>query len=82
MTTLLSERLAAATVALLIAAASLTPAAAQQDQRAALREACTADYQRLCVGVRPGGGRILKCLQDQSDKLSDGCKTALAQRKN
>lgn len=82
MTILLRLPLATASVALLIATAAPTPAAAQQTRRAALREACKGDYQQLCSTVQPGGGRILKCLRDQSDKLSEGCKTALAQRKN
>jgi hypothetical protein len=71
--------LAVATLALTLAlaAAGGGPAAAQ-DQRAALRDACKADYQRLCSSVSPGGGRIVKCLNDQGDKLTPACKAALA----
>lgn len=66
--------LAVAALALTLAAG---PAAAQ-DQRAVLRDACKADYQRLCAAVSPGGGRIIKCLNDQGDKLTPTCKAALA----
>lgn len=69
---------AVAALTLVLAATGGGPAAAQ-DQRV-LRDACKADYQRLCQGVQPGGGRIVKCLQDQGDKLTPACKTALSSR--
>jgi hypothetical protein len=46
---------------------------------AALRAGCGADVQRLCAGVQPGGGRILACLKEHKDALSDQCKQAAAQ---
>jgi hypothetical protein len=42
--------------------------------------ACGEDYRRLCVGVPPGGGRILGCLNQQAEQLSQGCFQALAER--
>jgi hypothetical protein len=42
-----------------------------------LREACAADYRRLCWGVPPGGGRIVLCLNAHADQLSQGCFQAL-----
>jgi hypothetical protein len=47
------------------------------DKRGALRAACQEDYKRLCAGVPPGGGRIKKCMTENSAKLSPACKTAL-----
>lgn len=44
----------------------------------AAQQACKGDYQRLCANVSPGGGRIIACLQNHSDKLSAACKDALA----
>jgi len=41
---------------------------------------CAGDYQRLCPGVPPGGGRILACLNAQAEKLSQACFQALAQQ--
>jgi len=46
---------------------------------AALRAGCAADAQKLCAGVQPGGGRILACLKEHKDALSDQCKQAGAQ---
>lgn len=45
------------------------------------RKACRADYQQFCKDTMPGGGRIAKCLADNSDKLSSACKTAMAEAK-
>jgi D-serine deaminase-like pyridoxal phosphate-dependent protein len=45
------------------------------------RAACEADVQKLCAGVQPGGGRILACLKEHKDAVSDGCKQALAKVK-
>ncbi|MDZ4867364.1 MAG: cysteine rich repeat-containing protein [Alphaproteobacteria bacterium] len=44
----------------------------------ALREACKADIATLCPGLEPGGGRIRECLRANRDKISDGCKAAIA----
>lgn len=65
--------------AVLIAAAASAAQSAQpgsQPSMDALRAACTADAQRLCAGVQPGGGRIVACLKDHKDALSDRCKQA------
>jgi hypothetical protein len=66
--------LIAAALALRIAA---TPGAATA-QTQTMQQACRADYDRLCAGVLPGGGRILACLQSHADKLDPACKEALA----
>lgn len=41
---------------------------------------CGEDVLRLCPGVRPGGGRIIVCLNSQAEKLSQSCFQALAER--
>jgi hypothetical protein len=46
---------------------------------AALRTGCTDDAQKFCANVEPGGGRILQCLKDHKDGLSDKCKQAAQQ---
>ncbi|MBV9569260.1 MAG: cysteine rich repeat-containing protein [Hyphomicrobiales bacterium] len=43
-------------------------------QTAAERAACRADFQKLCKGTKPGGGRVLACLSQQRDQLSEGCR--------
>jgi len=39
-----------------------------------LHAACDADIQKLCAGVKPGGGRILACLKQHQETVSDNCK--------
>jgi hypothetical protein len=38
------------------------------------RAACEADYNRFCLGMIPGQGRIIACLSRQYDQLSESCK--------
>jgi pyruvate carboxylase len=57
----------------------LTIAQAQAAENA--RTACRADYDQFCKSVAPGGGRIVKCLADNADKLSPACKSAMADAK-
>jgi hypothetical protein len=39
---------------------------------------CATDVQSLCAGVKPGGGRVLACLQSHAGELSVGCSTILS----
>jgi hypothetical protein len=34
---------------------------------------CRADAERLCPGVRPGGGAIKNCLKEHENEVSIGC---------
>ncbi|HET6170140.1 MAG TPA: cysteine rich repeat-containing protein, partial [Terracidiphilus sp.] len=47
-----------------------------QPSLAAIRAACAEDAQKLCAGVQPGGGRMVACLKEHKDSLSDRCKQA------
>jgi hypothetical protein len=40
-------------------------------------EACQGDAEKLCPGIEPGEGRILKCLMEHKEELSEGCKNSL-----
>ena len=40
---------------------------------------CRADVQKLCPNVQPGGGRIVACLKQNIDSVSDACKQRLQQ---
>ena len=66
------------TLLLIVCAATAAQSAQAQDQPslAAIRAACAGDAQKLCEGVQPGGGRIVACLKEHKDSLSDGCKQA------
>lgn len=53
-----------------------------QDFTAEQRAACKTDYDTLCKGTMPGGGRVLACLAKQHDKLTQACKKVVdAQKK-
>jgi hypothetical protein len=39
---------------------------------------CSTDVQSLCAGVKPGGGRVLACLQSHVGELSGCCSTMLS----
>jgi hypothetical protein len=41
---------------------------------------CSTDIQSLCAGVKPGGGRVLACLQAHvaAGEISVGCSTILS----
>ena len=41
------------------------------------RTACAADVQKLCSNVQQGGGRIIACLKQHKDEVSDRCKQAI-----
>ena len=42
----------------------------------AIRAACADDAQKFCATVQPGGGRIVACLKEHKDSLSDQCRQA------
>jgi hypothetical protein len=38
---------------------------------------CRSDVQRLCKGMMPGGGKIMKCLKAHENDLTVGCAKEL-----
>ena len=52
------------------------PTPEMQAARAAMREACAADMQKLCEGKT--GREAFMCLRENADKASQGCKDAMA----
>ncbi len=58
-------------------AAMAAPAPSTRQEAAVLRQSCAMDYRTLCRGIRPGGGRALACLKDNSASLSPRCQNAL-----
>jgi hypothetical protein len=41
------------------------------------RLACAEDVKRVCLAIQPGEGRILQCLQEHEQDLSEGCFQSL-----
>jgi Cysteine rich repeat len=50
---------------------------AMRNQAISVAQTCKADYDRLCSGIRPGGGRILACLSANLSSLSAPCRAAM-----
>jgi hypothetical protein len=42
---------------------------------------CRADAERLCPGVRPGGGALKSCLKAHENEVSIGCAKELKKLK-
>ncbi len=60
-------------IAVALVALGQAPAYAQLIQ-------CRGDVQKFCQGTPPGGGRIIRCLEQNTAKLSEGCRSALGAR--
>jgi len=41
------------------------------------KAACTEDVKRVCLAVEPGEGRILQCLQEHEQDISEACYRTL-----
>jgi hypothetical protein len=39
-----------------------------------IAEACAADYEKFCAGIKPGRGAVVKCMEKHQNDLSDKCK--------
>jgi hypothetical protein len=70
--------LASVSAAFPLAASAQTQVPPQMRGEAmALMQVCRGDYDRLCAGVLPGGGRVLACLQNHANQLSATCGQAM-----
>jgi len=48
-----------------------------KEDRSRMLSACQDDVKRLCVGIRPGDGRVVQCLQEHSQDVSERCYQTL-----
>ncbi len=39
-----------------------------------IHQACKEDAAKLCPDIKPGGGRIIKCMKGKIDQASEACK--------
>ncbi len=42
---------------------------------------CTDDVAKFCKGIRPGGGAVAKCLEENEKDLSPACKEQISKAK-
>lgn len=42
-----------------------------------VQEACHEDQQKFCADVKPGKGRIIKCMHEHKAELSEKCKSEM-----
>ncbi|HEX7926393.1 MAG TPA: cysteine rich repeat-containing protein [bacterium] len=79
------KRIALLIASLVIAAGAFAQQAAapakKEGPRGEMRGACREDAQKFCKDVKPGGGRVIACLQGQHDNLSAGCKQEMDKMK-
>ena len=68
-------------VTLTVVVSSFTARAQSAPPSEGLGKPCREDVARICPGVKPGGGRIVSCLQSQADQISEGCKARIEQAK-
>jgi len=47
-----------------------------------MREACEADIKQFCSNVKPGGGRIVQCLEQHQKEVSQGCNQFLEKKES
>jgi hypothetical protein len=71
-------RWAVSMIAVLLAASSVCAADVAPTGKPYI-EPCKADVQRFCQGVDPDDERIIGCLKDHREEVSDTCKARLAQ---
>ena len=64
-----------------LAMSSAIALAADQPQAMDPRTACAGDVEKLCPGVKPGGGQIIACLKQHESQVTPACKEAFANRK-
>jgi hypothetical protein len=57
----------------------------REKMKGAMKEAhaaCEDDVATLCSGVEKGKGRVMKCLKENKEKVSESCKASFAGMKN
>ena len=47
-----------------------------------MREACETDVKQFCPNIKPGGGRIVQCLEQHQKEVSSGCNQFLEKKES
>jgi hypothetical protein len=45
-----------------------------------MRNACASDIEAHCGDIQRGGGKLMRCLNEHVEELSDGCRESLPRR--
>lgn len=70
----MSFRNASISIAIVLLAAGFAAGAHAQGKG---EGACAPDAKKFCGDVKPGGGRVLKCMKSHEAELSPACKSEL-----
>ena len=46
-----------------------------------VKEACHEDFEKFCHDVKPGRGRVMKCMKKHHAELSEACKAEIKEKK-
>jgi hypothetical protein len=46
-----------------------------------VKEACHDDVEKFCGSVQAGKGRIIKCMKEHKEEVSEGCRAEIEQMK-
>jgi cysteine rich repeat protein len=65
------------TVAAILSLAFVSLPASTPPANAQALAYCKADAERLCSGVPPGGGKLVRCLKGHENEVSIGCAKEL-----
>ena len=71
------RKFAAAAVSAIVIMSLPAAVFAQSNQIQQIMRYCKPDAERLCPGVPPGGGRIIRCLKAHKMEMSVGCAMTL-----
>lgn len=52
-----------------------------KEARHEMKEACKGDIEKFCADIKKGRGRIMKCMKQHKDELSEGCRSEMADLK-
>ena len=76
------RNLAVATTSAIVIMSLPAAVFAQSNQMQQAMRYCRPDMERLCPGVPPGGGRIIRCLKVHKMEKSVGCAMTLRKLKS
>jgi hypothetical protein len=65
-------------IVLIVAVLFLMVPLMAQSEEIHRKGACKADYEKFCKDVKPGQGRIVKCMKQHEAELSVACKDQIA----